>query len=215
VLVGAAAGARKPTSAEASAIRSAVAGFIATPGSPAAKDNRVASLNVSTVDPRYAEARLSSPSAGPSEMLLHRGVGGWWVVGFGSSPACDSAPRSVLEDLKVGCQPPYGVAWINDCGPLVSAPASLVLACADGNYELVRLTWHDWGHVTATARGTARANDCIPYCAAGHFHSYRVSVTAGSLRTCGSARFYARLVIAYVGARPRGIGTRDAYALGC
>jgi len=147
--------------------------------------------------------------------VLHLSVGGWWEVGFGSSPNCDSAPKSVLADLKVGCSPPYGVAWINTCGPLVSAPTDLVLACADGNYELTKLAWRNWGRAAATARSVARANDCTPNCAAGHFHSYPVDVTATSLKTCGRARYYATLTIAYPGKRPAGIGARDVQHLRC
>ena len=215
VLAGSAAGMRQPTPGEAKAIRQAVAGFVAMPGSPAAKDAEIVSLAVSSLDRRYAAARLDSPTAGPSELVLHLSVGGWWEVGFGSSPNCDSAPKSVLADLKVGCSPPYGVAWINTCGPLVSAPTDLVLACADGNYELTKLAWRNWGRAAATARSVARANDCTPNCAAGHFHSYPVDVTATSLKTCGRARYYATLTIAYPGKRPAGIGARDVQHLRC
>ena len=34
------------------------------------------------------------------------------------------------------------------------------------------LRWRGWNRNVATARGTAYANDCIPYCAAGHFIAY-------------------------------------------
>jgi hypothetical protein len=215
VLAGSAAAMRRPTTGEAKALRQAVAGFIAMPRSPAAKDARIVSLAVSTLDPRYASARLDSPSAGPSVLVLHLSVGGWWEVGFGSSPNCSSAPKSVLADLRVGCSPPYGVAWINTCGPLVSAPTELVLACADGNYELTKVAWRNWGRATATAPAVAVANDCTPNCAAGHFHSYPASVTATSLKTCGRARYYATLTITYPGRRPAGIGKRDVQRLHC
>jgi hypothetical protein len=215
VLAGSAAGMRKPTTGEAKALRQTVTGFIQTPGSPAAKDDKIESLAVSTLDSRYAAAHLSSPTAGPAVLLLHRSIGGWWEVGFGSSPNCSAAPRSVLADLRVGCSPPYGVAWINTCGPLASAPTDLMLACADGNYELTKLAWRNWGRAAATARAVARANDCTPNCAAGHFHSYPATVTATSLKTCGRARYYATLTIVYPGKRPAGIGKRDEQRLRC
>ena len=206
---------RKPGGAEASAIRAAVTSYVAMPGSPAAKDNKIATIAVSTLDPRYASARLSSKTVGNADMVLHRSVGVWWVIEFGSSLGCDAAPNAVLTDLRIGCTPPNGVAWINDCGPLVSAPHSLVLACADANYELVHLSWHGWGNATASASGTARANDCTPNCAAGHFHSYPVTARASSLATCGRARYYARLTLTYAAHRPAGIAKRDVHTLGC
>jgi hypothetical protein len=215
VVVGTAAGNRKPTTAEQRAIRQAFAGFVAQPNSPAAKDNRIVTIAVSSLDPRYAVARLNSRSAGPSELVLHRGGFGWWVVGFGSSVGCDSAPTSVMRDLKVGCSPPNGVAWINNCGPLVSAPPELVLACGDANYLLANLKWRGWGKPTATATGVARANTCTPNCAAGKFRSYRMTATASKLSTCGKARYYATLTIVYPGARPAGTAKRDVHTLGC
>jgi hypothetical protein len=111
--------------------------------------------------------------------------------------------------------PPGATAWIDDCGPLVSAPKQLTLACADANYLLTQLRWRHWGRATATASGTARANDCTPYCAAGHFHSYPVTVAAGRLTRCNSAHYYARVTIVYAGKRPAGVAKRDVHAVGC
>jgi hypothetical protein len=215
LLAGSAAAARKPSSSESKAIRSAVSGFIGTPQSPAAKDNKVVSIAVSTLDRRYASVRLNSKSAGPSDLVLHLSMGAWFPEQFGSSLNCSAAPKAVLADLKVGCTPPGATAWLWNCGPLVSAPSSVILACADANYELASLRWRGWGRATATATGKARANDCNPNCAAGHFHSYRVTVTATALKACGKARYYARLTISYAGARPAGIAKRDVHTLGC
>ena len=185
------------------------------PHSPAAADNRIVSLAISSVDPRYAAARLESSSAGPSDMVFHRSGPGWWAVGFGSSLGCNTAPKSALADLAVGCTPPGSTAWINNCGPLESKPVTLVIACADANYSLGALRWRGWGTSAASATGVAHANDCKPYCAAGHFHSYRVTVDAGRLTKCGSAHIYARLTLVYPGARPAGIAKRDVHTVGC
>jgi hypothetical protein len=215
VLAVGAAAARKPTATEARAIRSAIAGYIAMPNSPAAKDNKIVSISVSSLDRRYASARLNSKSAGPSDIVLHLSLGTWWVEQFGSSLDCEAAPKAVLADLKVGCTPPGASAWISNCGPLVSSPKSLVLACADANYSLSKLGWHAWGKATATAKGVAVANDCTPNCAAGHFHSYPVAVTASRLSACGRAKVYTRLTLVYAGKRPAGIAARDTQTLNC
>ncbi len=212
---GAASAKHAPTPAQKAGVESALHAYLHMPSSPAAADNRILSLAISSVDPRYAAARLNSPSAGPSDMVFYRSGPGWWVVGFGSSLGCNTAPKSVLADLAVGCTPPGGSAWINDCGPLASAPPTLVLACADANYSLGALKWRRWGASIASASGTAHANDCKPYCAAGHFHSYPVAVAADRLTKCGSADIYTRLTVIYAGARPAGIGKRDVRTEGC
>ncbi|MEU7065590.1 hypothetical protein ACIGQE_08930 [Streptomyces sp. NPDC053429] len=56
-------------------------------------------------------------------------------------------------------------------------PDEYLLACGDGNNRLVRLRWETWGPKTATATGTDMVNDCRPYCAAGRFRPYPVTVT--------------------------------------
>ncbi|HEY2326141.1 MAG TPA: hypothetical protein VGH52_01515, partial [Gaiellaceae bacterium] len=78
-----------------------------------------------------------------------------------------------------------------------------------------KLKWRGWGTVAAKATGTATANDCNPYCAAGHFHSYRVQVIADKLTTCGRAKIYAEIIIVYPGKRPTGIKARDVQSLSC
>jgi hypothetical protein len=206
---------RAPTAAQKAGIESAFHAYLHMPHSPAAADNRILSLAVSSVDPRYAAARLNSASAGPSDMVFHRSGPGWWVIGFGSSLGCNTAPASVLANLAVGCTPPGTKAWINACGPLENAPQTLIIACADANYSLAGLKWRRWGSALASATGTARANDCKPYCAAGHFHSYPVTITADRRTRCGSARIYTRLTVAYAGARPQGIAKRDVHTVGC
>ena len=214
-VAGAALAERGPTKPEGAAIRAAYKGFAQMPASPAAKDDKIVSISVSTLDPRYAVVRLNSKTAGRADLLFHESHATWWQVGFGSSMGCDSAPKSVLADLHIGCDPPYTTAWIDNCGPLVSAPKSLVLTCADANYELAGLAWHAWGSPTTSATATVHSNDCTPNCAAGHFHSYKASVAADRLVACGKARIYARLTISYPGARPAGIPKRDVWRPGC
>src|SRR5215468_10785970 len=74
------------------------------------------------------------------------------------------------------------------------APEEIVLACGDGNFSLEGLRWRQWGAATATATGVVHENDCKPYCAAGHFHDFRVTAAATALTTCKTGRRqYARL----------------------
>ncbi|MFD3698323.1 hypothetical protein ACFWUZ_19595 [Streptomyces sp. NPDC058646] len=58
-------------------------------------------------------------------------------------------------------------------------PEEYLLACGDGNNRLVELRWDTWGPGSATATGTDMVNDCRPYCAAGRFRPYPVTVTLG------------------------------------
>jgi hypothetical protein len=96
---------RKPTASENRSIRAAMNAFIRK-GDPAAKDNRVTSVVVSTVSPQWAVTTQSSPTVGLSTALLHRGRLAWRVVVFGTGDfSCRIAPRRVLRDLHFGCVP--------------------------------------------------------------------------------------------------------------
>jgi hypothetical protein len=93
-----------------------------------------------------------------------------------------------------------------DClGKAEVRPSSFILACADANDYLTKLSWTSWGPHLASAVGTQEENDCIPYCAAGHFHAYPVDVIFwGSTAVLGSpgTQRYATVTMLYPGKRP-------------
>jgi hypothetical protein len=78
-------------------------------------------------------------------------------------------------------------------------PRSVVVACGDGNLYLTSLRWRHWNQTKTLGRGIAHANDCRPYCAAGHFHSYRVRIWLGRPRRCPDQEVvqYKRALISY------------------
>jgi hypothetical protein len=91
-----------------------------------------------------------------------------------------------------------------DCaGKPTVKPAAVVLACADANFGVRRLRWTGWGESFAAATGVAYANDCKPYCAAGHMHDYQAVLVASGRQTCpGGKPSYRRVTIAFVGPTP-------------
>jgi hypothetical protein len=85
-------------------------------------------------------------------------------------------------------------------------PGTFTLACADGNDYLTGLSWTSWTSRLASGYGTQHENDCIPYCAAGHFHAYPVLVVlwgSGPLRGNPGTQHYTRMTLIYPGARPK------------
>jgi len=82
-------------------------------------------------------------------------------------------------------------------------PKSFVLACADGNSALQKLAWSTWASGLASAKATLVQNDCTPYCAAGHFHSYPALVVLWGSKAIGHGEHaYTRLTMILTGARP-------------
>ncbi|MFD9334640.1 hypothetical protein ACFWBF_09550 [Streptomyces sp. NPDC060028] len=86
-------------------------------------------------------------------------------------PASASASRGVDPVVVVDCSSQARMR-----------PEAYLLACGDGNNRLVGLRWDTWGSRTATATGTDMVNDCVPYCAAGRFRAYPVTVTLSDPR---------------------------------
>ncbi|MEU9144967.1 hypothetical protein [Streptomyces sp. NPDC048349] len=72
---------------------------------------------------------------------------------------------------------PVPVVVVDCFSQAQTRPQEYLLACGDGNNRLVDLRWDSWGPATATATGTDMVNDCRPYCAAGRFRPYPVTVT--------------------------------------
>ena len=65
-----------------------------------------------------------------------------------------------------------------------------------------------WG-ATASATGIAHANDCEPYCAAGHFHTYRVTVTLSKPKRCGGRVELTHLAWRFPAGKPAGPRARS------
>ena len=95
-------------------------------------------------------------------------------------------------------------------------PASIVFACGDGNFYATSLQWSSWGATTASAKGVGHENDCKPYCAAGHFHTYRIAVTLTRPQTCKNGnREFTRMTWRFTVTRPAGQARSGGQPLPC
>ncbi len=98
---------------------------------------------------------------------------------------------------------------INCQGRAEVEPRRFTLACADGNDYLAGLTWTSWAPGLASATGVQVENDCVPFCAAGHFHRYPVdAVFWGSAAAGPGSQRYTKVTLLYPGARPKYAGHR-------
>ncbi|HET7244046.1 MAG TPA: hypothetical protein VFJ07_04365 [Streptosporangiaceae bacterium] len=88
-------------------------------------------------------------------------------------------------------------------------PGRFTLACADANDYLTGLAWTSWGPKLASATGVQALNDCVPYCAAGHFHRYPVDVVLWHPAAAGpGSQRYTSITLLYPGAHPAYVGSR-------
>jgi hypothetical protein len=88
-------------------------------------------------------------------------------------------------------------------------PGQYVLACGDGNFYLDRLNWAAWGSSSAFAEGINTFNDCVPFCAGGHFHSFPVLAAlwrAEPRPGHAGQRYFTRLTLIYTGSRTYSAG---------
>ncbi|MDQ8046915.1 MAG: hypothetical protein REI11_20085 [Patulibacter sp.] len=96
------------------------------------------------------------------------------------------------------------------CKDAQRRPRYVVIACGDGNFAVHHLHWRTWGGTSATAVGDVSANDCIPYCAAGHFHDYPVKLRVWRPRQLlsGDVLVFTRMRLTYVAGTPSGSDPR-------
>ncbi|WP_438483982.1 hypothetical protein [Streptomyces sp. S186] len=137
-------------------------------------------------------------------MRVHRATAALMVCA-GAALAAATAPASV----SVAATPPTTghVAVIDCAGQAQERPGTFILACGDGNNVLKSLRWSHWTSRSAAAVGTDMVNDCVPYCAAGHFHGYpvRVRLDSPQLRSGHSGQWhYTRVTLTYPADRPAG-----------
>jgi hypothetical protein len=111
-----------------------------------------------------------------------------------------AAGAGVVTGTASGAGSPTAVVGCS--GKPVAEPAAIVFACGDGNFGAKGLRWIGFGAPTAAAVGTGYANDCKPYCAAGHFHDYRIVVVASAPKTCHGKLAYTTLTAAFIGPSP-------------
>jgi hypothetical protein len=88
-----------------------------------------------------------------------------------------------------------------DClGRPVVQPKSVILTCGDGNFSIENIRWTGWGASFAVGMGTGKLNDCEPFCAGGHFHTYPMLLIATGRQTCPNGQpAYEKVSYAFVG----------------
>jgi hypothetical protein len=63
-------------------------------------------------------------------------------------------------------------------------PTEILVACGDGGFGFQGIHWESWTALRAVGHATAYQNLCTPYCAAGHFVHFRVSLMLSRPRLC-------------------------------
>ncbi|MGW1541227.1 hypothetical protein ACWCPM_13490 [Streptomyces sp. NPDC002309] len=95
-------------------------------------------------------------------------------------------------------------------------PDDFMLACGDGNSRLASLKWLRWDGEAAMARGVNWVNDCKPYCAAGRFRSYPVTVRLEEPKPWKKnpeMQQYGKMSLTYPEGRPEGFTKVETYPL--
>ncbi|MGA5036865.1 hypothetical protein ACPCA8_07350 [Streptomyces capoamus] len=95
-------------------------------------------------------------------------------------------------------------------------PDDFILACGDGNSRLIGLHWSRWTPDGAVAVGVNMVNDCKPYCAAGRFRAYPVTVRldgAKPWKKQPGVQHYTRMSLTYQQDRPEGFQQVMTYPL--
>ena len=87
-------------------------------------------------------------------------------------------------------------------------PAYILVACGDANFYVNHVEWSRWTATTSLGAAIAHQNDCRPFCAAGHFRAYRVTIRLFRPEICRSGRLFTRFTYVFVNATPAGISRK-------
>ncbi|MDQ0994575.1 hypothetical protein [Streptomyces sp. V3I7] len=137
----------------------------------------------------------------------------WAAVLFAGGVTTASAAR---PDSAPAGQPASGPVLVDCFWRSNVRPNDFVLACGDGNSRLAGLHWSQWGPAGATAQGVNVVNDCKPYCAAGTFRSYPVTVRLDRPDTWKKdpgLTHFTRMSLTYSGGAPEGYSQVMTYPL--
>jgi hypothetical protein len=100
--------------------------------------------------------------------------------------------------------------------PATVRPKKVIVACGDANFYFTNLAWSSWNAKHAIGNGIANVNDCTPTCAAGHFHTYRATLTLTRPRSCSNGlREFTRMAWLLHASPPAGIKPKGSQALPC
>ena len=120
-----------------------------------------------------------------------------------AAQSANTAAQSAKTATTTAATSKHSVVIINCESKAQVKPRDFVLFCADGNAALQNLGWTSWTPKLASATGTLVQNDCIPYCAAGHFHRYQVLAILWRPVSYSHGVRFSRLTEIFPGARPK------------
>jgi hypothetical protein len=87
------------------------------------------------------------------------------------------------------------------------------LLSGDGTFGVFKVQWKSYGGPAAEATARAFANDCIPYCAAGHFYKPQAKLRLSKIVQCKGQPVYARLRYQLVGNLPKSFPRRGGFSM--
>jgi hypothetical protein len=104
-----------------------------------------------------------------------------------------------------------------DCLHETFKPSKILIACGDGSLYMTGMHWSSWGRKVASGHGTAHLNDCIPFCAAGHFHKYAARIRLTSAHYCRKEKVtqFRRLRLTWVHGTPPNTPSKISNPVAC
>jgi hypothetical protein len=210
-LVGRPSAARPPTLSERAALIHATAAYI-HPG--LGVHLKYVSIRVSIVDPRWAVVVVRQWDASGHQVqgatFVWRSVRSRWAIeNVGTADMGCGVPAAARKDLALYC-PVSATRTPSPRAPLLSGcvdqrlvrPARIDF-CGDGNFYLTGIVWAAWDTSGAVGAAVAHQNDCVPFCAGGHYHTYSAAVWLTRARTCSDGRLqFTRLSYLFLLQRP-------------
>jgi hypothetical protein len=128
-------------------------------------------------------------------MTLHR------LAALGATTAAGvallAAPAAAGADHAAAKHHPARTKVISSCTKVKYEPKSYVLACADANAALKRVSYSKWGVHRASGRAIYVFNTCTPTCVAGTEKKKAATFTLKDVQTVDGQALFTKIVVHY------------------
>ncbi len=127
------------------------------------------------------------------------------VLGIAAAAACVASAGAGATARGAPKRPPRIYVASKDCRGHIFRPASITLACGDGNLYVSEVDYFNnrsegYGSAQASASVTIHENDCKPDCAAGKFIVEKGALTLKRIVRCADGLlYYSRALYAFPG----------------
>lgn len=118
--------------------------------------------------------------------------------------ALSAAANLPVSPVDLGASSAYGGLQVEPAVIGYTGDGTGFLGGRSARDRNARIDWKKWTAARADGTGFNQLNDCVPYCARGHFHAFTVRIEMWRPARIAGTLVFTRMTIFYLRGRPKG-----------